>query len=170
MSGGREEIRTDAQRDYWDALSPAYAAITRIREDDFHFGPQIPGDRELRILPDLQKTDAGQPQRVGPERRTGREDAHPCIPSQTRRPHRRRPGVSFRLRKLPQQPEMAECLHTPKGFRNTELRLHDDQCLQAVSHPALVRHAEFRGKIRPDMRDGSDLHHKSPSVSAETAA
>lgn len=53
MSGGREEIRTDAQRDYWDALSPAYAAITRIREDDFHFGPQIPGDSELRILPDL---------------------------------------------------------------------------------------------------------------------
>lgn len=50
---GREAIETDRQRAYWDALSAAYAAITRIREDDFHFGPQIPGDRDLRILPDL---------------------------------------------------------------------------------------------------------------------
>ena len=49
----RETIETDRQRAYWDALAPAYAAITRIREDDFHFGPQIPGDRDLRILPGL---------------------------------------------------------------------------------------------------------------------
>lgn len=49
----RETIEPDRQRAYWDALAPVYAAITRIREDDFHFGPQIPGDRELRILPDL---------------------------------------------------------------------------------------------------------------------
>lgn len=49
----RETIRTADQRDYWDALSPAYAEITRIRDDDFHFGPQIPGDAALRLLPDL---------------------------------------------------------------------------------------------------------------------
>lgn len=49
----RETIRTAAQRDYWDALSVDYAAITRIRTDDFHHGPQIPGDSRLGILPDL---------------------------------------------------------------------------------------------------------------------
>ena len=51
----RETIRTAAQRAYWDALSGDYAAITRIREDDFHYGPQIPGERALRLLPDFPR-------------------------------------------------------------------------------------------------------------------
>ena len=44
---------TELQRAYWDALSGEYARITRIRTDDFHYGPQIPGERELRVLPPL---------------------------------------------------------------------------------------------------------------------
>ena len=44
---------TESQRAYWDALAPEYARITRIRTDDFHWGPQIPGERELRVLPPL---------------------------------------------------------------------------------------------------------------------
>lgn len=44
---------TESQRAYWDALAPEYARITRIRTDDFHWGPQIPGERELRLLPSL---------------------------------------------------------------------------------------------------------------------
>jgi len=44
---------TEKQRAYWDALSGEYARITRIRTDDFHYGPQIPGERELRLLPSL---------------------------------------------------------------------------------------------------------------------
>ena len=44
---------TESQRRYWDALAPVYARITRIRTDDFHWGPQIPGERELRLLPPL---------------------------------------------------------------------------------------------------------------------
>ena len=49
----RERIRTAAQRGYWDALSAEYARITRIRTDDFHYGPQIPGESSLRLLPPL---------------------------------------------------------------------------------------------------------------------
>ena len=39
----RERIRSAGQRAYWDGLSDEYARITRIRTDDFHYGPQIPG-------------------------------------------------------------------------------------------------------------------------------
>ena len=46
-------ISTSAQRAYWDALAPVYARITRIRTDDFHWGPQIPGESSLRVLPPL---------------------------------------------------------------------------------------------------------------------
>ncbi len=49
----RRDISTAAQRAYWDALADEYARITRIRTDDFHYGPQIPGERELGILPPL---------------------------------------------------------------------------------------------------------------------
>ncbi|MBR3085437.1 MAG: class I SAM-dependent methyltransferase [Kiritimatiellae bacterium] len=41
------------QRDYWNRLSPAYQRIMEISVDDFHFGPQIPGDSRLGILPPL---------------------------------------------------------------------------------------------------------------------
>ncbi|MBR1608808.1 MAG: class I SAM-dependent methyltransferase [Kiritimatiellae bacterium] len=51
MSGGREKIAVAAQRAYWDALSPEYARITRIDVRDFHWGPQIPGEKTLRLLP-----------------------------------------------------------------------------------------------------------------------
>ena len=49
----RERIRPDGQCDYWDALADEYARITRIRTDDFHYGPQIPGENSLRLLPTL---------------------------------------------------------------------------------------------------------------------
>lgn len=38
-------------RGYWDALSGFYQAITRISLHDFHYGPQIPGESRLRLLP-----------------------------------------------------------------------------------------------------------------------
>ncbi len=50
---GRERIRPRRQGAYWDALADEYARITRIRTDDFHYGPQIPGENELRLLPAL---------------------------------------------------------------------------------------------------------------------
>ena len=49
----RERIRSAGQRAYWDGLSDEYARITRIRTDDFHYGPQIPGENALRLLPEL---------------------------------------------------------------------------------------------------------------------
>lgn len=47
-------IGMEAQRLYWDAIAGTYRAITRIDPDDFHYGPLLPGDRELRILPPLR--------------------------------------------------------------------------------------------------------------------
>lgn len=43
------------QRNYWNGLADEYQRITRIRSDDFHYGPQIPGESELRLLPPFRK-------------------------------------------------------------------------------------------------------------------
>jgi len=42
------------QRAYWNALAPAYHRVTRINFRDFHYGPQIPGEGRLKILPPLR--------------------------------------------------------------------------------------------------------------------
>jgi SAM-dependent methyltransferase len=42
------------QRRYWNGLSDEYQRITRITLDDFHYGPQIPGESRLRLLPPLR--------------------------------------------------------------------------------------------------------------------
>lgn len=36
---------------YWNATADAYAQRVRIRTDDFHYGPLIPGEGALRLLP-----------------------------------------------------------------------------------------------------------------------
>lgn len=49
-----ESIATDAARrnaHYWDELASDYQKGTRISVDDFHYGPLLPGDRELQLLP-----------------------------------------------------------------------------------------------------------------------
>lgn len=38
-------------RRYWDAIAGIYQGTTHIRLDDFHYGPLVPGDRELGLLP-----------------------------------------------------------------------------------------------------------------------
>ena len=43
------------QRTYWNRLAPEYHRITRIALDDFHYGPQIPGERALRLLPKFRR-------------------------------------------------------------------------------------------------------------------
>ncbi len=47
----REKINTGEQRTYWNSLSPEYSRSIRISIDDFHYGPQIPGESELGLLP-----------------------------------------------------------------------------------------------------------------------
>ena len=37
----------DLQQRYWDGLADRYQRQMRIADDDFHYGPQIPGEREL---------------------------------------------------------------------------------------------------------------------------
>lgn len=42
-----------AQARYWNAIADDYRAITRIDAGDFHYGPLLAGERELRLLPPL---------------------------------------------------------------------------------------------------------------------
>lgn len=51
--GSRERSDPRRQGAYWDALSDDYARITRIDTGDFHYGPQIPGESALHLLPPL---------------------------------------------------------------------------------------------------------------------
>lgn len=44
-AAGREHAR------YWDDLAAEYQTSTRISTDDFHYGPLLPGDAELKLLP-----------------------------------------------------------------------------------------------------------------------
>lgn len=41
----------EQSRQYWDSLAARYQRQTHIALDDFHYGPLIPGDRELGLLP-----------------------------------------------------------------------------------------------------------------------
>lgn len=38
-------------RKYWDSIAPKYRAAVRIGVDDFHYGPLVPGDSVLKLLP-----------------------------------------------------------------------------------------------------------------------
>ena len=49
-----ERIKTGDECAYWDALSSEYQTITRISCGDFHYGPQIPGESRLHLLPPLK--------------------------------------------------------------------------------------------------------------------
>lgn len=44
-------------RRYWDRISRRYQQETRIAVDDVHYGPLIPGERELRLLGDVAGLD-----------------------------------------------------------------------------------------------------------------
>lgn len=43
------------QRRYWNRLSDFYHRQMHISTDDFHYGPQLPGESKLRLLPFLRR-------------------------------------------------------------------------------------------------------------------
>jgi SAM-dependent methyltransferase len=45
----------DVNRIYWDAITEEYQKSTRISIDDFHYGPLIPGEQSLGVLPAKMK-------------------------------------------------------------------------------------------------------------------
>lgn len=49
-----DPLTPSLQRDYWNGLADEYQRITRIDTSDFHYGPQIPGERQLHLLPSLR--------------------------------------------------------------------------------------------------------------------
>jgi SAM-dependent methyltransferase len=51
---------------YWDDLAEVYQRETRISTDDFHYGPLLPGDAELKLLPArLRQPDSPRLRRPG---------------------------------------------------------------------------------------------------------
>ena len=40
---------------YWDETSAEYQDVTRISIKDFHYGPLLPGDLEIKALPKITK-------------------------------------------------------------------------------------------------------------------
>ena len=40
---------------YWDEIADEYQQITRISTNDFHYGPLLPGDREVKALPPIKE-------------------------------------------------------------------------------------------------------------------
>lgn len=48
------ETMIPLQRAYWNGLADEYQRITRISEEDFHYGPQLPGEAQLKLLPELR--------------------------------------------------------------------------------------------------------------------
>lgn len=42
------------QTQYWEGFAKRYQGSMQISCDDFHYGPQIPGEKELRLLPEIQ--------------------------------------------------------------------------------------------------------------------
>ena len=49
-----KELRQMQER-YWNGLSNQYQKIMQISLEDFHYGPQIPGESALKLLPPLNK-------------------------------------------------------------------------------------------------------------------
>ena len=38
---------------YWNIIADEYQDVTHISVDDFHYGPLLPGDRALGLIPPL---------------------------------------------------------------------------------------------------------------------
>ncbi|MBI9020937.1 MAG: class I SAM-dependent methyltransferase [Verrucomicrobia bacterium] len=49
----------DGSARYWDDLAELYQKETRISTRDFHYGPLLPGDSTLQLLPMVGKNDPG---------------------------------------------------------------------------------------------------------------
>ena len=51
MNVDRMDIMRNRNQTYWDAVADEYQSSIRISTDDYHYGPLLPGDRELQVLP-----------------------------------------------------------------------------------------------------------------------
>ncbi len=49
-----DDMPKEMQRSYWDKLSDRYQRSMKITQDDFHYGPQIPGESTLHLLPEIR--------------------------------------------------------------------------------------------------------------------
>ena len=109
------------------------------------------------ILPGMlypQKPDAGQPQIVGPEGRTGGENPHPGVASQPGRPDSGGPALTDRLGKLPDQPQVGKFFNPPQGIGIPVFRLEHHGGAQILHQSALPGDAELGGEITANPGDG----------------
>jgi len=49
-----ERTMDNGQKTYWDTISDDYQKLTTIKTSDFHFGPLLPGNSNLNILPEIK--------------------------------------------------------------------------------------------------------------------
>lgn len=47
-----ERNDSDGSRQYWEETSKEYQSVTRISINDFHYGPLLPGDSQVKALPE----------------------------------------------------------------------------------------------------------------------
>ena len=94
-------------------------------------------------------------QAIRAERGPRGKDADPCIAAQPGRPHGCRPVLTQGRGKLPDQPQMAIFPDSPQGLGLSKFPREHNLARQGRHNAALAGNAEFRGKRRPDPRNGT---------------
>lgn len=131
---------TTMQQTYWDGLSARYQKAMTISLDDFHYGPQIPGESSLRLLPDLHEGMralelgcGGGQNSIWLARRGVECDAIDISAEQLRhaRALARKEGVEVRFLKSPLE-------RWPARFSGPYDLVHSSHALEFVDDPAAV--------------------------------
>lgn len=129
---------TGLQAGYWDGIADRYQRLTHISCDDFHYGPQIPGESELRLLPDFKEGQTALELGCGAAQnsiwlaRRGLECSAVDISAAQLRHARslaRRAGVAVRLRRFPIE-------EGPRRIRKEFDFVHSSHALEFVENPA----------------------------------
>lgn len=126
------------QRDYWNGLADNYQEEMRISLEDFHYGPQIPGESTLKLLPQFTpgmkalELGCGAAQNSVWLARQGVEcTAVDLAAEQLRhaRANARRAGVKINFRSFPIE-ELARRIRSEFDF------IHSSHALEFVDNPA----------------------------------
>ncbi len=135
---------TTMQQTYWDGLSARYQQMMSISTEDFHYGPQIPGESSLRLLPviregmrALELGCGGGQNSVWLAKRGAVCDAIDISAEQLRhaRALARREGVEVRFHK-------SSLERWPEKLSGPYDLVHSSHALEFVDDPAaIVRHA-----------------------------
>lgn len=140
----------DLQRGYWNGLATGYQAQMHITMDDFHYGPQIHGERELGLLPrftpDMRALElgCGAAQNSVWLARQGVEcTAVDLATAQLRhaRVNARKSGVKIRFLSFPIE-QLSQRIRSSFDF------IHSSHAMEFVANPAVCV-AQMAKRLRP---------------------